>query len=442
MRSSEVKNMRILLLTFFFLAEFAGSVAQNVPGIDVSQYDGAIDWPKVKNAGISFAFARASDGSSASDDTFQTNITQGTAAGVIMGAYHFASPGNGNATTQANYFLSVASHYIGKGFLPPVLDLEITNGLTESELNNWALEWLMEVQKQTGIKPIIYASTDFAYSSLNGANSPASVYDLWVASWDISNPGNVSPWTSWLFWQYSDTGSIPGISDAVDLDVFEGDSIALSQLVNDIPIDTLSPDFVSGYPQATQVFANNASFAAEVDELSTVYCVVLPDGSTPPSTQQVKAGKNASGNPAVNGNFIALPLKPGSVTISGLISNTTYNVYFVAQDAYGNLQSVTTRVDITTTPNQTITGLNEPAISGVSIYPNPAGNFVVVSLENAGTDESVLVNVHDLLDRNLTTIEHIGGDPFSLDLSSYAQGIYIVTVQQLDNVFNVRLVKQ
>jgi lysozyme len=432
--------MRILLLTFLFLVEFAGSVAQNVQGIDVSQYNGAIDWLNVKNAGISFAFARASDGSD-TDDTFQTNITHGTAAGVTMGAYHFASPGNGNATTQADYFLSVASPYIGKGFLPPVLDLEITNGLTESELNNWALEWLIEVQRQTGIKPIIYASMNFANTALSGANSPASFYGLWVAHWDVSNPGNVSPWTSWLFWQYSDTGSIPGISDAVDLDVFEGDSTTLSQLVNDIPVDTLSPNFVSGYPQVTQVFANNTSFDAEVDELSTVYCVVLPDGSTPPTTQQVKAGENASGNPAVHGNFVALPMNPGSITITSLVSNTTYNVYFVAQDAYGNVQSATTRVNITTVPNP-VTGLDEPASLSVSIYPNPAKNFVVVGLENASTDQSVLVNVHDLFGRNLTAIEHIGGGALSLDLSSYAEGIYIVTVQQLHNVFNVRLVKR
>ena len=135
-----MKSLIPLLRTFWVIAAFLSGVglaawperamAQRPVGIDVSTWQGSIDWPSVKQSGISFAWARASDGTNYIDDTFANNEANAKAAGVLIGAYHHArfdlNTGPSGATAEANYFWNVAKDYITAdgSYLMPMLDVE------------------------------------------------------------------------------------------------------------------------------------------------------------------------------------------------------------------------------------------------------------------------------------------------------------------------------
>ena len=215
--------MKKNILFLFILISSIYSFGQTIVGIDISHYQGTIDWDLVYADGKTFAWAKATQGTSFVDDKYVSNATNGTAAGVVMGAYHFAEPLNYSATDEAAHFLSIASPYIGPGFLPPVLDLE-GNGpigsMTSAELTAWTQEWMDYVENQTGIRPMLYTSpryTNYLESSLN-------TYGLWIADPDgsIIPPNDIGNWTDWAFKQYSWTGSVSGINGDVDLDYFNG----------------------------------------------------------------------------------------------------------------------------------------------------------------------------------------------------------------------------
>ena len=211
--------------------------AQKSPllGIDVSSYQGTtINWSQVKAAGYTYAFAKATEGVSITDNSFAINMVNGENAGVIMGAYHFAHPESNTAAAEASYFLSVAGSYIKSCGLPPVLDFETTGSLSSAALTIWVQDWMNAVKSATGITPILYSDGSIA-SSLG---SSVNIYPLWMADPDGSstNPppsSDLGSWATWAFKQYSWTGTVSGINDAgnVDLDVFNGDITAFNKLI-------------------------------------------------------------------------------------------------------------------------------------------------------------------------------------------------------------------
>jgi RHS repeat-associated protein len=199
-------------------------------GIDVSNYQGTINWASVHSAGKTFAFAKATEGASFLDSTLANNMVNGTSAGVLMGAYHFARPDSSanDAVNEANWFLTNAGQYVTRGYLRPVLDVEDGSSLGASALSAWVNTWCTTVQNATGVDPIIYCNTDYATNYLNAS---VTSHNLWIANWSTSygDPTTTgSPpagvWGgNWDFWQYSDTGSVSGISGAVDLDAYTSD---------------------------------------------------------------------------------------------------------------------------------------------------------------------------------------------------------------------------
>lgn len=199
-------------------------------GIDVSHWQGDINWGKVAGAGYSFAFAKASEGVGWTDVYFHTNTQEGTSAGVLMGAYHYARPDlNNTGEEEAEWFLSVAGDYIESGYLRPVLDLEVKGNLSQEEMSAWAVEWVETVKQETGVEPLIYT---YYYFILEMFNESVFDYDLWIAYWtcDPTPTETVPPtggFADWDFWQYQAPGgcgdfSIPGIVGNVDLNIFNG----------------------------------------------------------------------------------------------------------------------------------------------------------------------------------------------------------------------------
>ncbi len=185
-------------------------------GIDVSHFQGVVDWPKVKASGVTFAFAKATEGLRTVDTQFATNWQQMKAAGVVRGAYHFFHPDE-DAAAQAAHFLSVVTP--GAGDLPPVLDVEIAEGVDPAALTGDVQVWLDAVEKAVGAAPILYSGKAFVTADLP---TGLARYPLWLAEYTDAEPSAPGEWERWTFWQHSQSGRVDGVSGDVDLDFFAG----------------------------------------------------------------------------------------------------------------------------------------------------------------------------------------------------------------------------
>ncbi len=194
-------------------------------GIDISHYQGDIDWATVKKAGITFAFTKATEGDSEIDPKFKDNWAQIRKAGLARGAYHFFRP-DVDAEIQANHF--IATVRLEPGDLPPVLDIEVSEGATTEGIEDDISIWLEKVAQAYGVTPVIYSDLSFIKKHLaSGFNT----YPLWIA--DYSHPPPVAPgdWGAWTFWQYSQSGVVNGVNGAVDRDIYQGTVTGWQQLL-------------------------------------------------------------------------------------------------------------------------------------------------------------------------------------------------------------------
>jgi lysozyme len=186
-------------------------------GIDVSYYQEVIDWPRVRRAGIRFAFIRVSDGAQLRDPRFATNWGEAKRAGIVRGAYQFFRPDQ-NVVAQADLMIA-AMQGSGRDDLPPALDLEVDAGLPATEVAARALIWIDRVRTKLGVEPIVYTGSDLWRT---GGATPLSLQPLWIAHYTQDCPTVPLPWPHWTFWQTSDRGAVPGVEGPVDLDLFAG----------------------------------------------------------------------------------------------------------------------------------------------------------------------------------------------------------------------------
>ena len=189
-----------------------------VHGIDVSHYQGDINWKMLEQTRqgqfpIQFIFMKATEGGDYSDDRFIANFDSARAHGFIRGAYHFYNPKT-DANKQADFFIQ--SVKLEPGDLPPVLDIE-KKGKDMKKLQSDLKLWLRKVENHYGVKPIIYASYKFKTRYLN--DSVFNTYPYWIAHYYVDS---VRYEGDWKFWQHTDVGTLPGIEEKVDLNVFNG----------------------------------------------------------------------------------------------------------------------------------------------------------------------------------------------------------------------------
>ena len=197
--------------------------ASRLMGIDVSHFQGHVDWQAVKAAGCVFAFAKATEGAGEVDPQFAANWAGMKAAGILRGAYHFYRAEQ-SATAQAAHFLSTVQFETGD--LPPVLDIEVNDGVVGQPLVGGVQAWLDAVEPVAGVTPVIYTNTPFWNAHFN---DQFGQYPLWVAHYTSAPAPSPLPvgWTIWTFWQYSQSLGIAGVGGPADHDYFNG---PLSQL--------------------------------------------------------------------------------------------------------------------------------------------------------------------------------------------------------------------
>jgi lysozyme len=183
-------------------------------GIDVSHHQGKINWEQLivehnLDSVIHFVYCKATEGADHIDKQWPENRKQLIEHGIPHGAYHFFSL-TSDPIQQANHFLQEWNKIDGD--LPPVLDVE-SEGLTDQELIGRMKMWLDHVEEKSGMRPVIYTSLHFYETKFKGYFRD---YKFWVAAYsrqpDMNDPRIIH-------WQYSETGSIPGIREKVDLNV-------------------------------------------------------------------------------------------------------------------------------------------------------------------------------------------------------------------------------
>lgn len=198
---------------------------RRLAGIDVSSYQGVIDWKRVRAAGVVFAFARVSDGLDVVDPRFAANIAGMRRAGVRRGAYQYFRAG-ADPIAQANLAVRAVRHAGGVD-LPLVADVETDDGQTPELVQAQLRRWLAHVERRTGRRPIVYSSPSLGSRLLGGQFGD---WRLWVAHYETDCPSLPDGWERWTFWQQAQAGRVDGILGPVDLDAFAGSRAALRRL--------------------------------------------------------------------------------------------------------------------------------------------------------------------------------------------------------------------
>ncbi len=196
-----------------------------VHGVDVSRWQGNVNWSKLRAQGANFAYIKATDGGDHLDPMFMKNWRNADAAGLKRGAYHFFYWCR-TAGEQADWFIRNVPRV--EGALPPVIDVE-WNGESSCKrrpsratVQEKMKVFMDKLERHYGQRPIIYTAPDFYRDNLQGAFLD---YPFWLRA-VARHPSKVYPGRKWLFWQYSGSGLSHGVTGRIDLNVFHGDERA------------------------------------------------------------------------------------------------------------------------------------------------------------------------------------------------------------------------
>jgi lysozyme len=216
-----------------------------VLGIDVSHYQGDVNWHLVSQSDFRFAFIKASDGSIFEDPKFKAHWSGARDAGLLHGAYHFARPGS-DPEVQAAFFSSIVGSPAW-GELPPVLDLETGEGLSPQAVIDWTLSFVRTAEGLLKRKLMIYTGA-FWRSTLGNPTVPElSTRLLWSARYG-AEPQVPNTWKRWDFWQFTDGAhgevmAVPGVTGPCDCDRFRGtfDELQLLTVLDDATLPPAPP---------------------------------------------------------------------------------------------------------------------------------------------------------------------------------------------------------
>lgn len=199
------------------------TVAGLVQGIDVSSYQGKIKWSKVAPK-VSFVYAKASEGTYYVNPDFGKQYGDAREYGVIRGAYHFGIPSNSSGQAQADYFIAHGGGWWARDMtLPGALDIEYNPygkecyGLTKAQMVTWITDFVAEYAYKERVYPVIYSTTQW-WRKCTGNTARFAAFDrLWIANYSAGDGGTLpSGWKFWTFWQYADSGQVPGDQDVFD----------------------------------------------------------------------------------------------------------------------------------------------------------------------------------------------------------------------------------
>jgi GH25 family lysozyme M1 (1,4-beta-N-acetylmuramidase) len=297
-----------------------------VEGIDVSTWQGTIDYAKVRAAGKRFVVAKATEGIGFTDPKWALNKTNAMAAGLAFTGYHFARPdgnlGTTGAVKEADWFVSQLG--LQAGMLVPALDLEVAGANTVAQMQAWVGAWLGEVYAKTGVRPMIYTSPAFWSKYLGNTSTFADqgYKILWVAHWFVSSPtvpANNWGGRGWTFWQYDDCGSVPGVTTGcVDLDRYHDTDFTTITYGADFAVSAgpSSSSMKQGHGASIAVGLNRTWFTLPIG----MSVAGLPTGAT--ATIDPASATGASATLTVSTSS-ATPVGTYPLTITGVANGLT-----------------------------------------------------------------------------------------------------------------------
>ena len=241
----------ILVLPSFAFSPSGDTIYE---GIDVSSWQGEIDFSQVKASGIEVVYIKSSEGFRSVDSYFEQNYANAKNAGLKVGLYHYVTARSvEDAVRQANFFVSSIS---GKNpDCKLAMDFESFGSLGREEINQIALTFMQTVKNVSGKDVIIYSDE---YNANSTFESNLAIYPLWVAQYEVSEPTVREHWSNWAGWQYTDRGEVPGISSYVDRDKFTNEVfLDDTSEVPDVPTD--KPDENERYTTITIRYGDTLS---------------------------------------------------------------------------------------------------------------------------------------------------------------------------------------
>jgi GH25 family lysozyme M1 (1,4-beta-N-acetylmuramidase) len=206
----------------------------DVRGIDLPSSAHGIDWTKVAQAGYGFTQMKSTEGTYYTSPYFGADLKGAKAAGLDGGGYHFAVPSGSSGRAQADYAVAHA-HYAADGHtLPITLDIEDNPygsecyGLSGPAMVAWIKAFSAGVDAKTGRLPIIF-TTPAWWAACTGNSRAFSANPLAVSSYGTSAPALPSGWTTWTFWEFASSTTVPGVRGSVGLSYFNGDAAQLAK---------------------------------------------------------------------------------------------------------------------------------------------------------------------------------------------------------------------
>ena len=201
-----------------------------VAGVDVSHYQSPLNWSAAFASGVRFAWVKATEGQTYRDLAARGHLDGARAAGVRVGAYHFATASSiaNDPEAEAAWFRKVCTE-LGSFDLPPALDIETNpNGMAPAALAEWVVRFCQTSTLLWGRRPIIY--TYSAFLPQLGRDPRLAAFPLWIARYTTKNdPGPVPPWVTWDVWQWS-VGAVVGSAGKTDRNWLAGGTAGLDAL--------------------------------------------------------------------------------------------------------------------------------------------------------------------------------------------------------------------
>ncbi|GIL28429.1 lysozyme [Actinocatenispora comari] len=243
MTGSPARRIRRLVIAAIGMASAAvmslglaapAHAATYVKGMDVSGYQGNVNWSAAWNNGGRFAYVKATEGTGYINPYFAQQYNGSYNVGMIRGAYHFARPNISSGATQANYFAAHGGGWSADGkTLPPALDIEYNPysggtcyGLSHAGMVSWIRDFSNTIKAKYNKYPMIYTTFDWWNTCTGNSSAFASTNPFWIAIYRSTPPTSIPAGSAtWTMWQYADSGTFPG-----DQDYFNGDMTRLKVL--------------------------------------------------------------------------------------------------------------------------------------------------------------------------------------------------------------------
>lgn len=390
----------LLLVAFLFpapaLAEgFPPTSTPTIPGIDVSDWQGDIDWPLVYQSGVRIAMIRASEGDRYVDSRFEANARGAREAGLHVGYYHFmTAQTEEEARAQADFFLQTIAGYEADCLL--ALDDGAGKGQSGEQLSQCAIAFMERVEERSGLGVMLY--TD-AWAAKARYTREVAKYPIWVANYGVEEPEANGKWSAWVGFQYSDRGRIDGISGYVDLNHFTREVYqGVAPTPEPTPEPTPTPTPAPGGSIACRQWLEDAPLQAVADELHTTADILT--GMNVIQADLVRAGQLIRYPSGGSGAFAGLHILQARESLS-----TVARRYGVSTEALAELNGLP---ELRTAKGQV---LRVPAYADrPDVAAPPAWILENAVVAQAGQTLAVLAAQYGMTAEELATINGLSTD--------------------------------